>query len=266
MLPITEISDVVSKFSLEKELSEQLSENIIPVSSSVNQSKSVQKNNTIDLNKINKNPLGTVFRNQTDLPRGTADKQQKTYSCPFCKKILKEKISEHIFRVHKKEPIVQKIKSLPSSTRKKGELLNPQQMERLHLLSLLRNEGAFARNCAANDVRDVQLPRRLRENSNIRTIQDLRACSYCFGHFGAKSIHKHLKRCKGDSNRNTDINVLNNLALGDIHFEANIYLRIVASRLRKDKVSTIIRYDLLIILFGNSQAYKHRKSNTITNK
>lgn len=53
---------------------------------------------------------------------------------------------------------------------------------------------------------------------------------------------------------------LHNLVIGDVNPEANMYLRKVLARLHDDEISRIAKNDLLIIIYGNYEAFKYRNS------
>ena len=233
------------KLKLSEKMGSDKNKSDVTITSETKENISVKKN--IDLSKINMKPLGAALRDEAAI-----DNQQtvpKVYRCPFCSKEYKGKIIDHLSRVHKNEPVVKQIESLPPSRRKKGKHLTADEKKRQDLIAGLRNAGAFKKNCRATKASEVQLRRNIRKNALPVTLGDDRTCAFCYGLYKKRSIHKHLKRCKGDVMLNRDIRALNNLAIGDIHHEANIFLRIVASRLRKDEVSLVARYDHLIILY-----------------
>lgn len=73
-------------------------------------------------------------------------------------------------------------------------------------------------------------------------------------------MRKHCKKCTGlSSKHNRHIGSLHNEVVGNWHERTNSFFKPILSRLKNDDISTVIRYDELIIIHGNLQAQKFRQ-------
>lgn len=96
-----------------------------------------------------------------------------------------------------------------------------------------------------------------------RTVKDFKVCPTCKGFLSKTSIRRHYKKC--------DVNIIagdktllvkSRIVHGQIHKKANITLKNkIFPSLRSDEVSDIIRFDELIIIYGNKMSEKYRSSH-----
>lgn len=186
----------------------------------------------------------------------------KSYSCYFCKKNMKGKITDHWFSVHKEQPQVKEILALPPASRIKGHQLTDSQRLRQKMIDKLRKEGNFNKIMNASLTDTCTTVRRSRKNKQKKNLSDYRLCSGCHGFYIKSSIRKHISQCLGlQKNTGHQTLAVHNLIVGNIHPRASIYLRKVACRLSNDEISEVAKKDLLIILHGNLEAFKFRHSN-----
>ncbi|XP_036150106.1 uncharacterized protein LOC118648017 isoform X2 [Monomorium pharaonis] len=172
----------------------------------------------------------------------------KKNCCYYCKK-LQSKIARHLETVHSNEKEVKKFSVLP-----KGNY------ERKKIIETLRRNGNFQFN-TKKEINNGELIVCRRPNKEWhRTATDFLPCGKCKGFFSKTSLRHHFRRCTGrNSKHNKSITVLGRTIVGRTHELANKILRtIVFPVLRDDDVTRVIRYDRLIILYGNKLCLKYR--------
>lgn len=84
-------------------------------------------------------------------------------------------------------------------------------------------------------------------------------CHGCQGQFSIVTIRKHRQRCIGTTNALMSNPALSKRAGGHIHADASDRLVIIFSVMRLDDIVKLIRYDRLLIHFGNFLCEKYRK-------
>lgn len=210
--------------------------------------------NTSTVGSAIKNPEATVvnFKNSSE----------KIYCCKYCGKLLKGKIARHLSTVHKNEKEIKALNLIPKVRREKGKKLNESARARLKIITKERNCGNFKYNMKASTSEVAITARRTGVKRPLKTLNDFRACPKCKGFFAKFSIYKHIPQCLGISLNGTHpVQFLHTIAVGDIHEKANLQLRKVAGKLRQNDAETIvIKYDPLIIAYGNLQASKFQTS------
>ena len=208
--------------------------------------------------KCNRSPLGEVLSNPKEYEISNVG--GKKYACPYCSKIYSDKLVDHLIAKHKNEPKVIEIMRLPPARRIKGQPLNEHQLKRQKLLNEIKNDGAFKFNCKLKTGKFQ--PVRRPQGDRVKKISDYRACPFCNGFYMKNSIRKHLPRCSGSEYyKAIQSKTMHNYVIGDVHPDASVYLRIVLSRLRDDDISKIAKNDMLIIIYGNFEAFKFKHSN-----
>ncbi|XP_067207109.1 uncharacterized protein [Linepithema humile] len=173
----------------------------------------------------------------------------KKNCCFYCRK-MQSKIARHLATVHRNEPEVKKFLDL-----------KPKNLERRRIIETISRNGNFIHNTNSN-VNDGKLLvcRRPRENSK-KTAKDYTACGKCKGFFVKSSIRRHFHRCTGRSSKQQrSVMVMGRAIIGRINPIAEETLRkVVFPALREDETTRIIRYDELVIMFGNRLCRKYRK-------
>lgn len=111
------------------------------------------------------------------------------------------------------------------------------------------------------------------ENSNLilsrRSQKDRKAnhykpCPNCKGFFSVLSLRKHYRLCapKGDKNEKRNMLYKSRILLNDIHHKSNHILRTeVFPVLRSDDITEAIKYDELVIIYGNKLCTKYRSKH-----
>lgn len=176
-----------------------------------------------------------------------ANEKKKRHFCPFCK-TLQTKLSRHLCLKHKDQNEVQKFIHPPSKN-----------WERRKLIAELRKRGDYIHNTMPEFNSGILIvPRQLQEKSQ-NTAEDYVCCINCKGFFAKITIRLHYQFCSkpyGKGSRNNF--ALGRRMTGYIHECANNTLRqIVFPVLRDDKVTRCIKYDELIIQFGNKLCDKY---------
>lgn len=211
---------------------------------------------------LNQSTVGSAIKNPTATVVNCKSASEKLYSCKYCGKLLKGKIARHLTTVHKNEKEIKELNLIPKVHREKGKKLNEAARARLKIIAKERNYGNFKYNLKASTSEVAITVRRTGMNMPLKTLDNFRTCPKCKGFFGKASIYKHIPKCLGvNLNGTHPINFLNTIVIGDIHEKANPQLRKVAAKLRQnDSETTVIKYDPLIIAYGNLQASKFQTS------
>ncbi|XP_074035965.1 uncharacterized protein isoform X2 [Leptinotarsa decemlineata] len=169
----------------------------------------------------------------------------KKYFCIYCKKLF-SKIAVHLVKMHSQENDVQKFSILPKGC-----------SERKHLIDIIRKRGCFEyNNNEAYNNGNLIVARR---SKHLKERNEYKLCPHCKGFFSKFTIRKHYPKCipkyiKGDRS----INIMGKILNDDIHSAASPMLRKIFVTLREDEVKRVIRYDNLVITFGNMLCEKYR--------
>lgn len=129
--------------------------------------------------------------------------------------------------------------------------------ERKHLIDTIRKKGCFEyNNNEAYSNGNLIVARRTK---NIKSRADYKLCPNCKGFFSRLTIRKHYPKCipehtKGDRS----INVMGKILYSQIHEAASPVLKNIFVTLREDDVKNVIKFDILVITFGNMLCEKYR--------
>nr|CAI5837651.1 unnamed protein product [Callosobruchus analis] len=174
-------------------------------------------------------------------------REAKKYFCIFCKRLF-SKLPLHLESQHSEQPEVKRLKLLP-----KGGC-----PERKEAISDLRKKGSFEYNAKTVSFNQPLIVER--RTCGLKSINDYSVCPHCKGTFVKNSIRKHYARCipnykKGDRSISTKSKAL----IHRLHPKACTVLKtFIFPKLRDDDITQIIRYDELVIQFGNSLCAKYR--------
>ena len=173
--------------------------------------------------------------------------QGKTNFCLFCHK-MQTKIVRHWESVHKDEEEVKKFRFLPKKN-----------AERRKLISYLRRKGNFLYNIDPQFNSGNIITCRRPQKGKKRDATDFAACAKCKGFFAKSSLRYHFKIYNEKQEQNVKSTlVLARKVVGRIHKEACQQLRdYILPVMREDNVVRLIRYDRLIILYGNKMCKKY---------
>ncbi|XP_043270113.1 uncharacterized protein [Venturia canescens] len=165
----------------------------------------------------------------------------------YCKK-MQTVISRHLERVHRDEPEVKKFSVLKKGT-----------YERKQIIETLKNQGNNMYNTDKryNQTGELLVSRRPRER---RVATEYRTCHNCKGYFSKKAIRRHFQRCVGSSSKHKRHNIILSRRIeGRLHEDACERFVRIFSVLREDEITRLVRYDELLIKFGNAMCDKYKK-------
>lgn len=173
-------------------------------------------------------------------------KSKKKHYCPYCMK-PQTQFPRHLSGVHYNEPEV-----------KKFTVMSKNDPERRKIIDNIRRKGDFKFNtCPEFNTGELIVCRRPYKN---RTANDFIACVKCKGFFSKQAIRYHSRNClKQDFRKHKTIMMMGRKIIGRIHPIASEILRkIVFPVMREDHITRIIRYDKLLILYGNKMCIKYK--------
>ncbi|XP_044757076.1 uncharacterized protein LOC123315447 [Coccinella septempunctata] len=209
---------------------------------------------------VNETVVGGAIRDAKTKLVKASDSGTKKYSCKYCNKLV-AKLARHIETVHKDEEEVKKLSLINKTKREKNQPLSAAARERLEMIKKIRAKGNFEHNMKCSTYDEFIPCRRPRQNKAPKTVSDFAVCPQCKETYSKSTLHKHYRRCTGRCSKyNKKVQMLSRLTMGDIHEMAEPQLKKIICRMRDDEITTIVRYDELIILFGNLESYKYRHS------
>ncbi|XP_057329224.1 uncharacterized protein LOC130670065 [Microplitis mediator] len=175
--------------------------------------------------------------------------------CIFCKEEIL-KIARHFEIKHRDEPEVQSFLDLKKKS-----------AERRRAIGMLRKKGNFEFNKKQTYnhkdhkpgvIKVVRCPNQESKQSG----GNFAPCSNCKGWYTKNNLRHHYPACKGNAANSKGILAKARKLQGQIHQRASKDMRykILPAMKLKNHVR-LIRYDLLIILFGNEECMKYKKRN-----
>ncbi|XP_029158730.1 uncharacterized protein LOC114931007 [Nylanderia fulva] len=173
----------------------------------------------------------------------------KKNCCFYCRK-MQSKIARHLATVHRNKPEVKKFIDLC-----------PNNLERKKIIETIRRNGNFIYNTNSNINEGKLLVCRRPRKDKQKSAKDYTACAKCKGFFVKTSLRRHFKQCTSYGSKQTrSVLVMGRAVIGRINPIAEETLRkVVFPALREDEITRLIRYDELIIMFGNRLCRKYRK-------
>lgn len=209
---------------------------------------------------VNEMGIGEAIRESTSTIVRPSNSGTKKYSCKYCHKLV-AKLSRHIETVHKDCEEVKKLSLIPRTVRKRNEPITASARERLEIIKKIRTKGNFEHNIKCS-TSDTYIPsRRPQSKKAPKFVSDFAACPLCKDFFSNSTLHRHFKKCSGKcSKNNRKIKALSRAVMGNVHEKADSQLRNIICRMRDDEITSVVRFDELIILFGNLEAFKYRHS------
>ncbi|XP_077255321.1 uncharacterized protein LOC143893626 isoform X5 [Temnothorax americanus] len=122
--------------------------------------------------------------------------------------------------------------------------------ERKKIINILRRTGNFIYNTDSNiNKGDLIVCRRPRKN---RQPADFIPCAKCKGFFAKNNIRHHFRSCVQKQEPQRNVKLLGRTVACRIHHSACTLLRrLVFPVMREDNITQIIRYDELLIAYGN---------------
>ncbi|XP_070155675.1 uncharacterized protein PF3D7_1120600-like [Polyergus mexicanus] len=172
----------------------------------------------------------------------------KKYYCLFCK-LPKSKIARHLENVHRNEEDVKKFAQLPKGC-----------LERKRIIETIRRQGEFQLN-TDKMLNDGKLHGVRRPNIKFnKKASEYGVCIKCYGFFSKNTLRNHTRKCVNlKYPKNRTITVLGRTILGRINEIASQTLKkMIFPVLREDSITRLIRYDELIIRYGNKLCMKYK--------
>lgn len=172
----------------------------------------------------------------------------KKYYCFYCK-LPKAKIARHLESVHRNEEDVKKFTELPKGC-----------LERKQIIETIRRKGEFKYN-TSQDLNDGKLHVVRRPNIGFtKTANEYGVCIKCHEFFSKNTLRNHVRKCANvASSKNRTTTVLGRAILGRINKVASQTLKkVVFPVLREDTITHLIRYDTLLIQYGNKLCMKYK--------
>ncbi|XP_066597120.1 uncharacterized protein [Prorops nasuta] len=168
--------------------------------------------------------------------------------CFFCK-TQQTKISRHLENKHANEEEVQKFILLPKGNK-----------ERKQIIDILRRKCDFLHNVNDEYNKGQLIVCRRPNKKREKQACDYTACSKCKGFFSKTTIRHHYDRCISTTKKQKRSVMVNARAtLGRIHAVASEIMRkVIFPVLREDKFTLLLRYDKLLIIYGNKLSIKYR--------
>ncbi|XP_074028803.1 uncharacterized protein [Leptinotarsa decemlineata] len=170
----------------------------------------------------------------------------KKYFCKYCKNMF-TKLPSHFEKKHKEEEEVRKFLILPKGTEGRKRIIDG-----------LRKQGCFEFNTDKNlNTGHLIVSRRTKY---VKQSSDYKICPYCKGMFSKNTIRKHYAKCIPSHEKgNKKMSILSKRVHAKVHKTASSILRDhIFPVMREDDVTNIIRYDELVVAFGNSLCCKYR--------
>lgn len=97
-------------------------------------------------------------------------------------------------------------------------------------------------------------------NKFTRTATQYGVCAKCFGFFSKNTLRNHVRKCSNENySKNRTVSVLGRTLLARINEIASQTLKkVVFSVLKEDSITRLIRYDELVIRYGNKLCMKYK--------
>ncbi|KAK4886630.1 hypothetical protein RN001_002901 [Aquatica leii] len=171
----------------------------------------------------------------------------RKYFCIYCNKLY-AKFPQHLQTSHRNEPAVNMYMLLPKKS-----------VERRKIIETIRRRGDFVHNTFADFNSGELFVARRSKSQFERDSKHYLPCPHCAAFFNKDTLRLHAKHCipaKVTGQRNL-LSKSRSLVC-KIHPRASEFLKTkIFSILRDDDCVNIIRYDLLVILYGNYMCNKY---------
>ena len=210
----------------------------------------IQSNNvSTDLDaSLTVNKVGHSAPDDDQMFVKTVESGIKKDFCIYCHK-EQSKLSRHLTRLHKSEEEVARYLSFGKGSD-----------ERKDIMAKIRKRGQFFFNTHRSvNTGERKVSRRPNARYN-KSATDFATCPSCFADYAKTSLRHHYRRCaKRNSAKQRNILMTSKKIIGRIHPQACDILRTkVFPTIQEDEVAKAIRYDELVILFGNKMCQKYK--------
>lgn len=194
------------------------------------------------------NKVGHSAPDDVEMFVKSAESGTKKNFCIFCS-TEQGKLSRHIVRKHKDEEEVIQFLNFEKGSN-----------ERKKIMEKIRKRGQFYFNTnRAINTGERKVTRR--PNAKYKKLAtDFATCPLCLADYAKTSLRHHYRRCaKKNSAKRRSILTSSKKLVGRIHPKASDILRKrVFPTMQDDNIAKSIRYDELIILFGNKLCQKYK--------
>ncbi|XP_058980809.1 uncharacterized protein LOC131803465 [Musca domestica] len=170
--------------------------------------------------------------------------KSKQHFCVFCK-TLQCKIARHFCLRHKKENMVKMAMALPKGNRKRREIFDK-----------LRKKGDFIHNTAHDKNTGSLIVTRRQQSEAYHKADHYVCCVHCKGYYSITSARTHISKCSNKKNKRNNF-IEGRKITQYVHELANTEIKTaIFPVLRNDEITKAIRYDELIIRYGNRLSEK----------
>lgn len=195
------------------------------------------------------NATGTSGCDDALLTVDNSSSGTKKYYCLYCK-LPQSKIARHLENIHYNEEDVKKFVELLKGS-----------YERKKIIETIRRKGEFEFNTnkMLNNGK-LHVVRRPNQKWFIKNGNEYGVCIKCYGFFSKNTLRNHIRKCINlKYSKNRTITVLGRTILGRINEIASQTLKkVIFPVLREDSITRLIRYDELIIRYGNKLCMKYK--------
>ncbi|XP_067208494.1 uncharacterized protein [Linepithema humile] len=142
---------------------------------------------------------------------------------------------------------------------KKFLILPKNSCKRRTLIGSLRKKGNYKFN-THSDLNDGTMVVVRRPNNKTKLKEsNFLPCPKCEGHYSKNNLRHHFRLCAKKQNTFRNVMQLAQSAAKSVHNRACVKLKTrIIPIIREGNIRDLIRYDLLIILYGNYLCQKHR--------
>lgn len=181
-----------------------------------------------------------------ELSRGPKGDKKSNF-CFYCN-TMQTKIARHLELKHKNEEEVKKFLAFPKKS-----------VERREEIGRIRKNGNFKHNTQADLNGGSMIVVRRPTKEEKQNGSHFLPCSNCGGHYAIHNLRHHYRICAKKKDTVRNILKLGRSAAQSVHNRANLKLRKeILPVMRKDNIYNLIKYDFLIILYGNYLCQIHR--------
>lgn len=175
------------------------------------------------------------------------DENVKKHLCCFCDK-LQTRLARHLILKHGNEDEVKEFIHLPAKSQ-----------ERLSAIAKIRKQRDFKMFTDAKLNNGEIIPSRRPTTAERANAENFATCPNCKGIYTKNNLRHHFAQCTNNEQNVKGVFKKARLTVGRIHERASEVLRLqVISCMKEDAVLRCLRYDLLIILYGNDLCLSHR--------
>lgn len=161
---------------------------------------------------------------------------------------MQTKIARHLELKHRNEEKVKKFLSLPKKSKERREAIDQ-----------IRKKGNFKFNTQADLNSGSMIVVRRPTKKEKQCGSHFLPCSNCEGHYSISNLRHHYRICAKKKDTFRNILKLGRSAAQSVHNRASFKLRKdILPIMRNDNIYNLIKYDLLIILYGNYLCQIHR--------